>query len=200
MIRRCYNRNHISFQYYGAKGVQVCERWRSSFAAFLADLGRRPTKEHTLDRIDPAGDYEPGNVRWATKIEQANNRRVMKAPTCKICHFPHWTHEPHNFTGVRISSGAKLAPGAQIARDAAVAIAHKEAQRVERVRVRAAVSRVTRARSNGGAGDNAERAHTRAAARAPRSNVAPTKQRWDRKAYNAWQKVYMRRYRREHRR
>jgi hypothetical protein len=77
MKARCYDRNHPSYKYYGARGIKVCERWLSSFANFLADMGPRPAGL-TIDRINGRGNYEPGNCRWADWRMQAANRRKNK--------------------------------------------------------------------------------------------------------------------------
>lgn len=74
MKQRCHNPRNKGYRHYGGRGIQVCERWRHSFDAFLEDMGLRPSDDHSLDRIDPDGNYEPGNVRWATLHDQANNR------------------------------------------------------------------------------------------------------------------------------
>lgn len=78
MKKRCYNANDHRFKDYGGRGITVCERWLMSVAAFVADVGLPPTPEHSLDRIDNEGNYEPGNVRWANRVEQARNTRRTK--------------------------------------------------------------------------------------------------------------------------
>ena len=75
MKQRCHNPNQPHYARYGALGVKVCDRWFKSFASFYEDMGAPPTDTHSIDRINPAGNYEPGNCRWATPVEQRHNQR-----------------------------------------------------------------------------------------------------------------------------
>ena len=76
MVKRCYNTNHKDFKYYGEKGIKVCDYWLESIVNFYNDMGERPSKKHTLDRIDPNGNYEKSNCRWALQRVQVVNRNV----------------------------------------------------------------------------------------------------------------------------
>lgn len=74
MKQRCLNSGHDSYPRYGGRGIRVCDRWLASFEDFLADMGRKPTPAHSIDRENNDGNYEPGNCRWATGVEQQANR------------------------------------------------------------------------------------------------------------------------------
>lgn len=75
---RCTNPNNESYAGYGGRGIRVCPQWDMSFETFRDDMGPRPSLSHTLDRINNDGNYEPGNVRWATASQQARNRKTTR--------------------------------------------------------------------------------------------------------------------------
>ncbi len=77
----CRNPRNKKFPYYGGRGIKVCDRWLLSFADFLADMGRRPSSDHSIGRIDNNGNYEPSNCRWETDVQQANNKRSNRLLT-----------------------------------------------------------------------------------------------------------------------
>lgn len=77
MQQRCYNPNANGYERWGGVGVTVCQRWRESFEAFFEDMGPRPPKT-SLDRINPFGNYEPSNCRWADATTQNRNTRKNK--------------------------------------------------------------------------------------------------------------------------
>lgn len=77
MRQRCLNPNATGYENYGGRGIKVCDRWRESFESFFADVGPRPSPDHSIDRIDSDGHYEPENVRWATRTEQNRNKRGL---------------------------------------------------------------------------------------------------------------------------
>ena len=74
MFERCFNKNNQAYKYYGARGITISEHW-FKFENFYADMGERPSKKLSIDRINNDGNYEPGNCRWATAKQQLANRR-----------------------------------------------------------------------------------------------------------------------------
>lgn len=78
MKSRCNNVNSPDYVDYGGRGIKICDRWLHSFENFLEDMGKKPSKTHSLDRIDNNGNYEPFNCKWSTKYEQGRNQRTNK--------------------------------------------------------------------------------------------------------------------------
>jgi hypothetical protein len=75
MLQRCRNPNNPRYASYGGRGIRVCVKWQNDFAAFLLDMGRRPTSRHSIERINNDGDYKPSNCRWELPGRQMVNRR-----------------------------------------------------------------------------------------------------------------------------
>lgn len=84
MLRRCDNEKNISYHNYGAVGIEVCERWKHSFESFFEDMGKKPSAEYSLDRINVNGNYEPSNCRWATRSLQTFNQRKKRTNTSGV--------------------------------------------------------------------------------------------------------------------
>ena len=110
MIARCKNPNSTSYHRYGARGISVCDRWLNSFEDFCSDIGDRPSHQHSIDRIDNNKDYYPDNCKWATKKEQARNRRNTKLITHngRTASIPEWseiTGIPQQLIQTRIRRG-----------------------------------------------------------------------------------------------
>lgn len=110
MIQRCSNPKNEEFRNYGGRGIQICERWRLSFKAFLEDMGARP-EGMSIDRYpDKNGNYEPSNCRWATPTEQCNNTRVNRTithdgRTGTYVEWARWQGWPLHTVGNRIGVG-----------------------------------------------------------------------------------------------
>ncbi len=83
MISRCYKETNNSYVHYGGRGIIVCDRWLNSFENFLLDMGEKPSSDHSVDRINVDGNYEPSNCKWSTTIEQENNKRNNRIVTYK---------------------------------------------------------------------------------------------------------------------
>jgi hypothetical protein len=75
---RCHDPQHHNYPNYGARGIQMWPAWREDYSAWLEHVGRRPSTDHQIDRIDNNLGYQPGNLRWVSRIENVNNRRVTK--------------------------------------------------------------------------------------------------------------------------
>ena len=76
--QRCYSPTCPNFARWGGRGIKMCDQWLNNYEQFLADVGRKPSPDHTLDRRNNDGNYEPGNVRWVTATVQQNNKRTNR--------------------------------------------------------------------------------------------------------------------------
>lgn len=110
MRERCGNPKNKEYRNYGGRGISVCSEWRNSYDAFLRDMGRKPSVDHSLDRIDPDGDYSPENCRWATRQEQARNKRstvrlTVEGTTLTIPEWSRLTHLSESTIRTRLRNG-----------------------------------------------------------------------------------------------
>jgi hypothetical protein len=121
MIKRCTDPKDPSFKDYGGRGVKVCADWmfgrdgKSKYQTFIKDMGHRPTPQHTIDRIDNDGNYEPANCQWSTRLEQAKNKRNNVRLTCdgqtliladwaRLSGIPAWTIQRRLKNGVPLEA------------------------------------------------------------------------------------------------
>lgn len=117
MLARCYSLKYRDHKYYAGRGITVCERWRDSIAAFITDMGPRPSPQHTLDRIDNDGNYTPDNCRWATPTEQSRNRQNTKLSAGLVRELRAWVASGGNLAkwardkGINISTATNAAAG-----------------------------------------------------------------------------------------
>lgn len=103
---RCYNPRRREWKHYGGRGIKICERWRNSYAAFLEDVGWRPHPSMVIDRIDNNGHYEPGNVRWATGVQSANNKRNNRIINgLSLAEWERLTQIPRGTIAARLNRG-----------------------------------------------------------------------------------------------
>lgn len=105
ITERCLNQNKKTFANYGGRGIKMCERWRHSFENFFADMGPKPTPQHSIERINNDGDYEPENCRWATRIEQSRNKRSNVIIRLTLVEAAQLTGMPYDTVKSRILRG-----------------------------------------------------------------------------------------------
>lgn len=113
MKGRCLDPNNISYKNYGGRGVTVCDEWLHDYPSFLKEIGKRPSKNHSVDRINNNGNYEPGNVRWATRKEQRRNSDRVHPVTINgitrlICDWAAVSGVPEESISARIRHGWDL--------------------------------------------------------------------------------------------
>jgi hypothetical protein len=125
MIDRCVKEKTAGYRHYGGRGITVCARWLSSLDSFIEDMGERPSKHHSIDRICVDGNYEPDNCRWATRVEQANNTsrsifieaRGIKMTVAQWAHLLKVNHSTLNHRRLRGWSDSEIIEGRYALKD-----------------------------------------------------------------------------------
>ena len=115
-IERCHNPLNKDYPGYGGRGIAVCERWRTSFDAFVADIGVRP-EGTSLDRIDVNGNYEPTNCRWADRFVRARNKRNTKLSTQDVADIVEAANAGHRPAAIAVFYGVTDAYVRKLAAD-----------------------------------------------------------------------------------
>lgn len=110
MLKRCFNPRTKHYEDYGGRGITVWPAWRTSFRTFIEYIGRRPGKGYSLNRINNDGHYEPGNIEWATSLQQGNNKRnnlraTYKGETLTVTEWARKTGLPEGTVRKRIKRG-----------------------------------------------------------------------------------------------
>ena len=110
MLKRCFQPNSPGWKRYGGRGITVCQEWVHSYESFLAHVGRRPSPNHSIDRINNDGNYEPGNVKWSDSFEQMNNTKYnrflsINGETLTISQWAQRTGKKYNTIHERLRRG-----------------------------------------------------------------------------------------------
>lgn len=122
MVQRCSNSNNPGYKDYGGRGITVCQRWLK-YENFLADMGRKPSPQHSIDRIDNEANYEPSNCHWATNRQQANNARRNRLITAfgETMTISQWSAKvgiPYMRLYMRLERGSKAEVALSVVGDA----------------------------------------------------------------------------------
>lgn len=107
MIARCTNPKIINYHHYGGRGITVCDRWRKSFELFYLDMGKRPSLDYSLERLDVNGNYEPSNCVWATQSQQMRNVRISSRNTSGVRGVSWSNRRNHYIVQIMVNGKAK---------------------------------------------------------------------------------------------